>query len=336
MSELQIARGEELAFVRRAFPLLRRWGEFNGRVLELDAEAAAGGQLEERERKQREAGGGRGGEEEEGGEQQEAAATTEQAGGPSSPSSSASSLSARLLPLPPPPLLLPSELLWREFRTTFLGSLEEFGSLAEFNDGVLAWARVLEDEMSAALGGAVDLLGGGGGGSEDGGQQRALGAAASSSHPTAALTGSLVSAARASRDLGVRARVKAALRVRPQIRLHQRRQQGRGQEEGGDEENDGGGGGEGEGAAREQRRSPSSPPPPVTPPPPTLASPSAPQRAPKLARAAWRDQRVMLVLYALAAIGELPEREHDEALATLLLKKLSDLPAPAAAAAARR
>ena len=44
----------------------------------------------------------------------------------------------------------------------------------------------------------------------------------------------------------------------------------------------------------------------------------------------------MLVLYALAAIGELPEREHDEALATLLLKKLSDLPNNPAAAAGRR
>ena len=61
--------------------------------------------------------------------------------------------------------------------------------------------------------------------------------------------------------------------------------------------------------------------------PPTLATPSQPERAPKLARAAWKDERVMLVLFALSAIGNLPDRAHDEAVATLLLKKLSDLPA---------
>lgn len=288
--------------MRRAFPLLRRWSEFNGRILELDAEAEAAAAAA--------AGAG---------QQQlkEEAATMADQGeqGPSAPSPS----------LQQHQLLLPSELLWRELHTTFLGSLEEFASLSEFNDGVLAWARVLEDEMSAALGGAVDLLGGSGASSSSS-------SPSSASHPTAAITGSLVSAARASRDLGVRARVKAALRVRrkPNLRVF------RGDEEGGGggEEQGGGGGKEDEGGgagavAREQQRQ-------APPSSPTLAAPSAPERAPKLARAAWRDQRVMLVLYALAAIGELPEREHDEALATLLLKKLSDLRNASSAAGAGR
>ena len=295
-SELQLARGEELAFVRRAFPLLRRWGAFTGRVAELDAEAARGDEEEEEEeREQREKNEQAATEE---GKEQEA---TEQGGPSPSPSSSSSRL-----------LLLPSELLWRDLRATFPNSLEEFGSLADFNAGVLAWARVLEEEVPAALG-VSSAVGFGGGSSEDDEgrqQQRAVAASSSSAAPpdspppprrSSSLTSALVSAARASRDLGVRARVKAALRVRRQPPQRQRR---RLREE--DDDNNG-------------RQTP------------TLASPSPPDhRAPKLARAAWRDQRAMLVLYALAAIGDLPEAEHDEALAALLLKKLSDLPGPSA------
>ena len=270
-SELQIARGEELAFVHRAFPLLQRWGEYAGRLAELDEEEG-----ERRERERTEGGGGGGG------------------GGGRGRSS-------------PPPALLPSELLWRDLRATFPDSLTDFPTLSDFHSGVLAWSRVLEEETRATLGaGAGAAIGSSGENEGEGGGAPPLEASRSSSSSSPSslsysrLTDSLVSAARASRDHGVRSRVKAALRVRMK------------------EENDG----NEDGSAKEEQQQP----PPPTPPPATLAWPSRPEQAPKLARAAWRDPRAMLVLYALSAISELPERAHGEALATLLLKKLSNLP----------
>jgi hypothetical protein len=272
----------DVPFLRRAFGMLQRWGDFAKRLVELDDEE------EEAREKAREEGG---------------AAATE--GEESSSSSSASSASS----VPPP-----SELLWGDLRASFPDSLDDFGSLADFHSGVLSWARSLEEEASAALGGVVDLglgLGGengNGNGNDDDEEEeeeensRRRGGSSSSSS-SATLAKSLVSAARASRDLGVRARVKAALRVR-------RRPTAAAAEEE-DKEESGASKEEGDGDRNRQ---------------PTLAFPAHHSNPPKLARAAWRDPRVTLVLFALSAIAELPDAAHDEALATLLLKKLSDLP----------
>ena len=225
---------------------------------------------------------------------------------------------------------------------TFPDSLDDFESMNDFHSSVLVWARSIEGEAAASLsskGGSrrrsrpleevAALVGGGGG--EDGGR-RALAAASppsppprssssssssSSSIPTSNLTLSLVSAARAAADAGVRGKVKAALRVRAQV------QHGGGEsEEEEEEEEEEDKGATEEGGGRE-------------PPMPTLAFPSQPERAPRLARAAWKDGRAMLVIFALSAIAALPERALDEAVATLLLKKLSDLPSPSAASSER-
>ena len=232
-------------------------------------------------------------------------------------------------------------MIWRELRETFPDSLDDFESMNDFHSSVLVWARSIEGEAAASLsskGGSrrrsrpleevAALVGGGGG--EDGGR-RALAAASppsppprssssssssSSSIPTSNLTLSLVSAARAAADAGVRGKVKAALRVRAQV------QHGGGESEEEEEEEEEDKGATEEGGGRE-------------PPMPTLAFPSQPERAPRLARAAWKDGRAMLVIFALSAIAALPERALDEAVATLLLKKLSDLPSPSAASSER-
>ena len=230
-------------------------------------------------------------------------------------------------------------MIWRELRETFPDSLDDFESMNDFHSSVLVWARSIEGEAAASLsskGGSrrrsrpleevAALVGGGGG--EDGGR-RALAAASppsppprssssssSSSSPTSNLTLSLVSAARAAADVGVRGKVKAALRVRAQV------QHGGGESEEEEEEEEEDKGATEEGGGRE-------------PPMPTLAFPSQPERAPRLARAAWKDGRAMLVIFALSAIAALPERALDEAVATLLLKKLSDLPSPSAASSER-
>ena len=234
-------------------------------------------------------------------------------------------------------------MIWRELRETFPDSLDDFESMNDFHSSVLVWARSIEGEAAASLsskGGSrrrsrpleevAALVGGGGG--EDGGR-RALAAASppsppprssssssssSSSIPTSNLTLSLVSAARAAADAGVRGKVKAALRVRAQVQHGG----GESEEEEEEEEEEEDKGATEEGGGRE-------------PPMPTLAFPSQPERAPRLARAAWKDGRAMLVIFALSAIAALPERALDEAVATLLLKKLSDLPSPSAASSER-
>ena len=299
-SERQVARGGDeparqhalLSRLPRVLPLVRRWVGFATRLAALDR-----GQ-----RAREEAAGG---------------------GAPSSP--------------------FPSEVIWRELRETFPDSLDDFESMNDFHSSVLVWARSIEGEAAASLsskGGSrrrsrpleevAALVGGGGG--EDGGR-RALAAASppsppprssssssssSSSIPTSNLTLSLVSAARAAADAGVRGKVKAALRVRAQVQHGG----GESEEEEEEEEEEEDKGATEEGGGRE-------------PPMPTLAFPSQPERAPRLARAAWKDGRAMLVIFALSAIAALPERALDEAVATLLLKKLSDLPSPSAASSER-